>query len=324
MGMNLYAPLLEREAIAPHLAGNFVDMLLAVEQHPTMLVYLNNEKSIGPDSPQGKKSKKGLNENLGREILELHTLGVSGGYTQQDVRELAIAITGWTLGKKKDEEFGFVFRDGTHQPGARTVLKKSYTQKGVAQGEAILRDLAVHPSTAHYVSFKLARHFVADKPSDALVNAMTATWLSTSGNIPAIMKTLLEHSDAWLPEQQKLKTPREFIISVLRILESVEPIKLEKYRLVQGLKSLGQEPFGAGSPAGFGDTASSWDGAEALMSRIEWVNQLAAHIKTPPVDFISAALGNQLSEHSLKLIKRAESRQQGLVLALMSPEFQRR
>lgn len=328
--MRLYAPLLEREAIAPYLSGQFVDMLLAVEQHPAMLTYLNNEKSIGPDSPQGKKTKKGLNENLGREILELHTLGVDGGYTQDDVRELAMAITGWSVAglKKvagsKDEGIGFVFRERTHQPGARKVLQKKYSQDGVAQGEAILKDLATHPATAHYLSYKLARHFIADKPSEKLVAAMKKTWLVTKGNIPKVMKTMIEHSDAWLPEPQKYKTPREFIVSVLRILDSLEPIKLEKLKLVQGLRALGQEPFNAGSPAGYGDTASNWDGAEALMARIEWVNQLAMHIKTPPVDLITAALGKQLSENSLKLIKRAESRQQGLVLALMSPEFQRR
>ena len=330
IAMRVYAPLLEREAIAPHLSGQFVDMLLAVEQHPAMLTYLNNEKSIGPDSPQGKKSNKGLNENLGREILELHTLGVDGGYTQADVRELAMAITGWSLidPKKvtgqKDDGFGFMFRARTHQPGTRKVLNKNYSNEGVAQGEAILKDLAIHPATAQHISFKLARHFVADKPSEKLVAAMKKTWLATKGNISAVMKTMIEHADAWLPEQQKYKTPREFIVSVFRILDSLEPIKLEKLKLVQGLRALGQEPFNAGSPAGYGDTASSWDGAEALMARIEWANQLAAHIKTPPVDLITAALGAQLSENSLKLIKRAESRQQGLVLALMSPEFQRR
>lgn len=324
IAMRLYAPLLEREAIAPHLSGQFVDMLLAVEQHPAMLTYLNNEKSIGPDSPQGKKSKKGLNENLGREILELHTLGVNAGYTQTDVRELAMAITGWSLVGPKDDGFGFMFRERTHQPGTRKVLNKNYSQPGVAQGEAILKDLAIHSATAQHISFKLARHFVADKPSEKLVAAMKKTWLATKGNISEVMKTMIEHADAWLPEQQKYKTPREFIVSVFRALDSLEPVKLEKLKLVQGLRALGQEPFNAGSPAGYGDTASNWDGADALMARIEWANQLAAHIKTPPVDLITAALGAQLSENSLKLIKRAESRQQGLVLALMSPEFQRR
>jgi uncharacterized protein (DUF1800 family) len=246
------------------------------------------------------------------------------------VHELAMAITGWSLidPKKvtgpKDDGFGFIFRARTHQPGTRKVLNKNYSQDGFMQGEAILKDLAIHPATAQHMSFKLARHFVADKPPEKLVAAMKKTWLATKGNIPAVMKTMIEHSDAWLPEQQKYKTPREFIISVFRVLDSVEPVKLEKLKLVQGLRALGQEPFNAGSPAGYGDTTSSWDGAEALMARIEWANQLAAHIKTSPVDLITAALGAQLSENSLKLIKRAESRQQGLVLALMSPEFQRR
>jgi uncharacterized protein (DUF1800 family) len=322
--MHLLAPLLEREAIAPHLSGYFSDMLLAVEQHPAMLVYLNNEKSIGPDSAQGKKSHKGLNENLGREILELHTLGVNGGYSQSDVRELAMAITGWSLVGPKEDGVGFLFRERAHQPGVRKIVNKNYAQAGVAQGEAILKDLAVHPATAQHLSFKLARHFIADKPSEKLVAAMKTAWLETTGNITAVIKIMLEHPDSWLPEQQKYKTPREFIISTMRIVESFEPLKLEKLKLVQGLRSLGQEPYSAGSPAGYGDTASSWDGAEALMARIEWVSQVAAHSKARPIDLMTAALGKQLTEHTLKFIKGAESGQQGLALAFMSPEFQRR
>ncbi len=327
--MRVIAPLLERDAIAPNLVGQFEDMLLAVEQHPTMLVYLNNEKSIGPDSTYGKKSKKGLNENLGREILELHTLGVHGGYTQTDVRELAMAITGWSvvaLGKKgtKEQGVGFVFRDGAHQPGERKILDKIYAQKGIKKGEAILKDLANHPATAKHISFKLARHFVADVPTDSLVKAMTKTWAASKGNIKAVLKTMLEHADSWLPEQQKYKSPREFVISTLRAIDGIEPLKLEKLKIVQSLTALGQQPFNAGSPAGFGDLSSAWDGAEALMARIEWVNQVAAHIKVQAMPLMEAALGSQARELTQKLVKRAESRQQALVLVLMSPEFQRR
>jgi uncharacterized protein (DUF1800 family) len=322
--MRVLAPLLEREAIAPNLVGQFSDMLLAVEQHPSMLIYLNNEKSIGPDSPYGKKSKKGLNENLGREILELHTLGVHGGYTQTDVRELAMAITGWSVVGKNEQGSGFVFRDKAHQPGTRKVLGKSYAQDDVKQGEAILKDLAHHPSTAKYVSFKLARHFIADKPSELLVEAMTKKWLETQGNIKSVVKTMFEHPDSWLPAQQKYKSPREFVVSTLRVVDSLEPLKFEKLKVLQSLSALGQQPFNAGSPAGYGDVSSAWDGAEALMARIEWVNQVASRIKVQALPLLEAALGKQVTENTLKQVRRAESRQQGLVLALMSPEFQRR
>lgn len=322
--MGVLAPLLEREAIAPNLVGKFSDMLLAVEQHPSMLIYLNNDKSVGPDSRLNQKAKKGLNENLGREILELHTLGVKGGYTQTDVRELSMAITGWSVYRTDERAQGFVFRQRAHQPGTRKILKKSYAQIDEKQGQFILMDLANHPATAEHLSFKLARHFVADAPPPALVKAMSMKWLDTQGDIKSVMQTLIEHPDSWQTKQQKFKSPREFVISTLRTLSSMAPLKLPKERILKSLAEMGQEPFKAGSPAGYGDVSSAWDGAEALMTRIEWANQIAAHTKATAIELLNTALGKQVTERTLNLVKRAESRQQSVVMALMSPEFQRR
>lgn len=320
--MKPLAPTLEREAIAPNLLGAFENMLLAVEQHPSMLVYLDNNKSVGPSTRVARKSR-GLNENLAREILELHTLGVDGGYNLEDIQELAKAITGWSISRSASENHGFEFRQVAHEPGPRVVLGKVYRNTGQAQGEAILKDLAVHPSTARHVSFKLARHFVSDTPSDDLVKAMTDTWRKTRGNIKAVVAAMVEHPDSWQMEPAKLKTPREFYISTLRATGLALP---RARSVVSTLTSLGQAPFGAGSPAGYGDVASSWNGADALLKRVDWINMITRQVEMtqPPLQFARTHSGSLLSEHTAKVVSRAESRQQGMALYLMSPEFLRR
>jgi len=315
------APTLEREAIAPHLGGRFEDMLLAVAQHPAMLVYLNNAESIGPGSRVGQRRDKGLNENLGRELLELHTLGVDGGYEQQDVRELAMAITGWSISRGDDEEPGFVYRANNHEPGPRRLLGKQYAAGGKEQGETMLRELAQHAATARHLCFKLARHFIADDPPQQLLTAMTARWQASRGSLPEVMAAMLAHPQAWDATQRKLKTPRDFVISACRA--SGEAGKA-RTALLETLSALGQRPFSAGSPAGFGDTAAAWDGAEALMLRIDWAGQLAARVRGEPLALAQSALGRQLGERSIAAMRGAESRQQAIALFLMSPEFQRR
>ncbi len=320
--MKVLAPTLEREAIAQNLVGYFHDMLIAVEQHPAMLFYLNNESSIGPDSQVGKKNKrKGLNENLAREILELHTLGVDGGYSQQDVQELAMAITGWSVSKSEKEKKGFTFRTDTHQPGTRKILGREYKSQDVTQGETILRDLAKHPSTARYVCFKLARHFIADKPNPELVNAMVKTWLKTGGHLKQVLTTLIQHSESWQITQQKFKTPREFFISSHRACGYKG---LTHQHLKESFNVLGQMPFNAGSPAGYEDTMDYWNGPEALMTRIDWSEKFSARVKRNALKISASALGNQLSKNTESILENAESNQQALALLLMSPEFQRR
>ena len=317
------APTLEREAIAPHLLGNFSQMLLAVEQHPAMLIYLNNEKSFGPNSRMAKKRAKGLNENLAREILELHTLGVDGGYSQTDVIELAKGITGWSVkNPKKENATGFIFRQAGHEPGTRSLLLKKYPQNGVTQGEQMLRDLAIHPATAKHVCYKLAHHFVSETPSPNLLKHMEETWLTSQGNIKQVMESMLNNDDAWLASAQKFKTPREFIISTFR---AASTSKINNKVLMASLTTLGQKPFDAGSPAGFSDAENDWLGASALMARIDWAATLSAKSKRHNAEKImQTCLGESVTEHTYKSVMRAESREQALTLLLMSPEFQRR
>ncbi|WP_416305126.1 DUF1800 domain-containing protein [Neptunicella sp. SCSIO 80796] len=313
---------LEREAIAPHLSGHFSDMLLAVTRHPAMLIYLNNERSFGPSSRLGKKGK-GLNENLAREILELHTLGVNGGYSQRDVVELAKGITGWSVANySKNETGGFIYRKAGHEPGERLLLGKRYPQKEVEQGKAMLVDIARHPATAKHLCFKLVRHFISDTPPVVLVDKLVATWNQTEGDLSAVIATLINAEESWQTQAQKFKTPREFVISTYRAI-GVDQVPSKQ--LLQALTILGQQPFRAGSPAGYSDEQSDWNGSSALMSRIDWSSTLAARAKTANAEHImQGTLANSVSRVTYSTVLRAESRQQSLALLLMSPEFQRR
>lgn len=317
------AATLEREAIAPYLFGNFEYMLLAVEQHPAMLIYLNNEKSFGPNSRISRKRNVGLNENLAREILELHTLGVKGNYNQSDVLALAKGITGWSVKNLKTEaSTGYVYRENAHEPGAQTLLETIYNQKGEDQGKQMLKDLAVHPSTAKYLCYKLAHHFVSEEPVKSLTDKMELTWLKTNGNIKAVMTTLFEAEESWVETYQKFKTPRDFIISTMR---AVSPEKIKDKFLLNALNSLGQPPFNAGSPAGYSDKVGDWLGASALMARVDWASMISGYRKNINVEkIIAISLGESISDHSYQMVMRAESRQLSSILWLMSPEFQRR
>ncbi|WP_353517743.1 DUF1800 domain-containing protein [Thalassotalea sp. SU-HH00458] len=317
------AATLEREAIAPNLLGRFEDLLIAVEQHPAMLIYLNNERSFGENSRLGKKRKTGLNENLAREILELHTLGVNGPYRQHDVTELAKAITGWSVvNLKREQGSGFKFRSFAHEPGNRKLLGKKYQAGGINQGEQMLRDIAVDPATAKYICFKLAHHFVSEQPEQTLLKRMETTWHKTKGNIKQVMFTLFEAPESWVEQPQKFKSPRELLISSLRALAS-KP--LADKLLFNSLISLGQQPFNSGSPAGYSDQENDWLGASALMARIDWVSRVASYRKRVNAETImKSVLGNTVSELTYQSVLRAESRKQALILLFMSPEFQRR
>jgi len=321
--MSAIAATLERDAIGPNLLGRFDDMLMSVIKHPAMLIYLNNEQSVGNDSRIAKKRKgKGLNENLAREILELHTLGVNGGYAQQDVIALANGISGWGVQKPaSDKTAGFLFRRAAHQPGKQSLLGTDYAQQGVAQGEAMLHALANYPATARFICTKLVSHFISDKPEPALVAKLEQRWHATQGNIKQVMYALIEAPESWLISAQKFKTPRDFVISSLRLLD-VTPDNIKA--LSRALSMLGQQPFKAGSPAGYGDKAANWDGANALMARIDWAAAFARSRYAKNIDSAQTQLIAQLSTRNYTLVMRAESRQQSLTLALMSPEFQRR
>jgi uncharacterized protein (DUF1800 family) len=332
------AGLLEFEAIRPHVLGRFSDMLLAVEQHPAMLLYLDQAQSIGPDSTAGERiamragKQRGLNENLAREIMELHTLGVRTGYTQADVTEFARALTGWTvsgLGRGPAARLiggspgQFQFAEVLHEPGARTIISKTYRQEGEAQARAVLLDLAASPATARHLSTKLARHFAGDDPPSALVERLSKSYLASNGDLPSVYRTLIESPEPWAPQPLKFKTPWEWSVSALR---AVGTSQLEPMMAANVLRQLGQPTWQPGSPAGWDDVAASWAGPDALVRRVEVAQRIADRAgSTVDARALAEKLFPQsLSEGTRTAIARAESPAEGLALLLVSPEFVRR
>src|SRR5579883_3399924 len=313
-----------REAIRPHVLGRFADLLQAVESHPAMLIYLNNEVSIGPMSVAGINNSRGLNENLAREILELHTLGVRTVYDQQDVTNFAKVLTGWTVRSAVlDPEHGgeFLFFQRRHEPGPQRVIGKDYRDTGLEQGRAVLADLARHPATAKHIAVKLARHFIADDPPSALVDTLTTTFTETNGDLWKVSKALVTAPQAMAPERLKIKHPSEWIMSCLRAegFNMVDPRDL-----VPTLNRLGEPLWRPPSPKGFPDDNGAW--LENLSHRLDTANAFAQSNaeRVDPNDLLEIALGPLASVETRAAVARAESKQQALTLLLMAPELQRR
>jgi uncharacterized protein (DUF1800 family) len=330
----------ENEAIRPHIGGRFIDLLTAVEQHPAMIAFLDNQFSMGKDSDAARlvarrpfaadapQRQLGINENLAREILELHTLGVNGGYTQADVTSFAQIITGWSIGGGKGRLAGgvpgrFYFRENMHEPGAKTFLGKTYYEQGQRQGEAVLAELAVNPATARFIATKLVRHFIADDPPPAAVERVARAFQKTGGYLPQVYAALIQSPEGWDPDARKFKTPEDFVFSTLRAL-NVCPSQPEE--VVRSFDLLGQRQYTPGSPAGWPDTSKSWDGSDALMHRVLWASRVAAKYEhgVDPVELAASSLGAYARPETLTALKRATSSSQALALLLMSPEFQRR
>ena len=316
----------EREAIRPHIFGRFSDLLQAVEQHPAMLHYLDNQQSIGPNSRAGRNQNAGINENFAREILELHTLGVGGGYHQADVTELARVLTGWTVvgpPGQLGEPGTFVFNPFAHEPGARTVLQSSYREGGVEQGEAVLHALARHPSTAKFIALKLARHFVADDPPRSLVEKLAKIFLDTEGDLKAVYFAILDSDEAWSAPLTKVRAPQEFLIAATRLIGRMPEFPGQ---INGGSALLGQPMWEPPGPNGFSDVSATWAGPEGMKVRLdissEWARRLGD--ATHPKDLLEMALGDAVSGETHAAVLQAESKQQALTLLLMSPEFQRR
>jgi uncharacterized protein (DUF1800 family) len=331
--------LLEFEAIRPHVLGRFSDMLLAVEQHPAMLLFLDQAQSVGPDSAADQQIEmrggkpRGLNENLAREIMELHTLGVRTGYTQADVTEFARALTGWTvaglgqgpgarlLGNAPSGRFQFAAL--IHEPGDRAIMGRRYAAQGEAQARSILMDLASNPATARHIATKLTRHFAGDDPPPAMVDRLARAYAASGGDLPTVYRAIIESPEAWTRQPVKFKTPWEWSVSALRALDQHE---LQPQMATQLLNQLGQPTWKPGSPAGYDDVAASWAAPEALMRRVEIAQKLADRAGSS-IDARALAekvLPEALSESTRTAIARAESPAEGLALLLVSPEFVRR
>ncbi len=339
--LNLAGPY-EAEAIRPHIMGRFDELLLSAVRHPAMLVYLDQAQSVGPDSLAARRAaerdpqrQRGLNENLAREIMELHTLGVRSGYIQADVTEFARALTGWSLageagtpGMPRMGEVpaaaGFQFRPALHEPGTRTVLGRAYADGGEAQGLAILHDIAAAPATATHIATKLARHFVADDPPPALVERLKISFQRSGGDLRTVYRALIESPESWAAGPGKFKTPWDWTVSSMRALGSRE---LKPAQGANLLNQLGQPVWRPGSPAGYDDIASSWAAPDALVRRVELAQRFAeqAGNGVDPRALAPRVLpGDALSQGTVTAIAHAESASTGLALLLVSPDFLRR
>ena len=321
----------EADAIRPHVLGRFEDLLLAVVCHPAMLLYLDQAQSIGPRSPAGLRAEsrqqrgRGLNENLAREILELHTLGVRSGYTQDDVTEFARALTGWTLPADGGDLVATTFRfvPALHEPGARTVLGRSYADGGEQQARTILHDLVAAPATAQHVARKLARHFVSDDPPASLVQRLADTFSRSGGDLPSVYRELVAAPEAWQPASAKFKSPWDWSVSSLRALgrQSIPPPQAANL-----MNQLAQPVWRPGSPAGYDDVAPTWAAPDALLRRVEVAQRIAAQAGAA-VDARALAprvLAGALSDETTAAIARADNGAVALALLLVSPEFLRR
>ena len=293
----LVAPLAgsyERDAIRPHVLGRFEDMVLASAKHPAMLVYLDNFQSIGPGSRGARAGRRGrargLNENYARELLELHTLGVNGGYTQDDVQELAKILTGWSVSglgtreraggnRRRDARretvpgtpITFSFEERLHEPGSKTVLGESYDEAGVEEGERVIRALCRHPSTARFVATKLAMHFIGDEPAPAAVDRLAAAFRDSDGDLRAVSRSLIEEPDAWREDARKFRAPQDWWVAVMRAFGTTEV----RPNTPAVLRQLRQPFWSPPSPKGFGDAMQEWADPDSLLNRGELARSMS-------------------------------------------------
>ena len=313
----------ETEAIRPHVLGRFSDMLKAAVGHPAMLIYLDNAQSVGPDSRVGIRRERGLNENLAREILELHTLGVDGGYGQDDVRALAEILTGWSIARGADPGSGaFLFRPNIHQPGDKTLLGLPIRENGQNEALDALEMLARHPSTANHVATKLVRHFVADDPPAAMVHDLAQRFISSSGDLAAVAEKLIGFID-WVEDPLgKLKSPHDLVISTLRAFDAAAYADGG----VTSMRLMGQLPFTAPSPAGWPDRTLDWLGPDALMKRIDWAAEAGRRLASlsNPVAIGHGTIWPIASAETRFEVESAPNAAEGIALLIASPEFQRR
>ncbi len=313
----------EREAIRPHVTGRFHDLLLAVVRHPAMLLYLDNARSVGPHSRLGRLRDRGLNENLARELLELHTLGVAGGYTQADVTAFAGILTGWSINGPKDRLPGtFRFRPGVHEPGEKIFLAERIGPAGEQEGLQALDLLARHPSTARHIARQFTTHFIADDPPEELIERFAKVFRDSEGDLGALTNAAIDAPEAWAKPLTKLKTPNELVVSTLRATGFAGDSK----RLLGALRGLGQLPFAAPSPAGWPDKAAGWMGPSAALARADFADAVAKRIagRISPSRLLEATIGPLGDAKLSQAVARAAEIDEANALILASPQFQRR
>lgn len=319
-------------AIRPNVSGRFSDLLFAVVTHPLMLNYLDQDRSVGPDSPMGVRSggKRGLNENLAREVLELHTLGVGGPYTQYDVRQLAEAFTGLTF----TAQDGFAFKKARAEPGASTILGQSYAETPSLQNvREILDDLSTNDATARHIARKLAVHFVSDAPNENLVEHVAARYRATGGRLTEVYAALLEHPAAWDGPLRNVKPPLDFMSSAFRALDvSDQPMRSLPYKRFSGaifnpLRMMGQPWRNPAGPDGWPEDDAAWITPQGVAFRLRWAltapTRFAPELPDPP-QFVDQALGRFASASVRFAAQAAETRSDGVGLVLSAPAFQRR
>ena len=324
----IFAGAFEREAIRPYINATFEEMTQAVVRHPAMQLYLNNAQSIGPDSPAGMKSKKGLNENLGRELMELYTLGVDGGYTQADVIAMAKLLTGWSLDVQGGQAFRFY--PARHEPGQVVLRGKTYS--GYDGCVAAISDLARDPATARHIARKFAVYFIADDPPPESVARLEKTFVQTGGNLRALAETAVKDQVAWRPGPGKMRKPVEYVTAAYRLLGLPRATKdpdapNKQVRGAMGaVRLMGEFPLSAPSPKGWPDVSEAWSGPDAVLNRIEWAKQVGNRL---PNGFNASAvaemgLGATLRPATKTAMAQANTSGEAIALLLSSPEFQRR
>ena len=317
----------ENEAIRPHAFGRFADLALAVVRHPAMLIYLDNAQSIGPNSRLGQRKEAGLNENLARELMELHTLGVDGGYSQDDVRSLAKILTGWTIARpgRMAQNLGtnpgnYRFAAFAHEPGDKVLLGQNYAENGEQEGVAAIRALCAHPATANHIARKIARHFLSDDPPPEAVASLQDEFSKSGGDLSAVARRLIALPQSWSLPMTKARPPEEWLIAIRRAFPSEEETQPRK--MIGALQQLGQVPFAAPSPAGWPDESAGWLGPEALMARLDFAKAAAERIEVArPEAMTDRILGPAVRDESRLQIARAPSVPDAVALLLVSPEF---
>jgi uncharacterized protein (DUF1800 family) len=328
----------ERDVVRRHVLGRFSNMLQDTYTHPAMIAFLDNQHSIGPNTVIGTRAGFGFNENLAREIMELHTLGSGGGYSEADVTAFAKILTGWSYVRDWEADGGFhganaqnrgrfIYRGDWHEPGPHKLMGKSYPAIGQKQAEHVFEDLAAHPATAEHIAYKLVRHFITDQPTPAMVNPLKQKFLQTDGNLKAVSLALLDLPEAWSTPLVKFRTPYEHIIAQYRAL-GVRHKSAEPWALANPLTALGQMQWESSSPEGYSDETPTWLNPDSVRVRLDMARfssmKFAADYQRNVLTLGLSLFDSALSQATRDRIVGIADGNKALTILFASPEFQRR